>query len=148
MGAKSVGLAILVVGVVAAGCDAGDGEGAVVSTTAAASSTTAAAAADVTSAVTTTAASSDAAGTTQADAVDASPCGDRVLDDLHFACGRGDWVACDDLFRNAPEWSACQRFGDTCGYTTTTPHDSRCQDLYSGAAAPHENWPGLPDSLP
>ena len=74
-----------------------------------------------------------------------SPCGDVYLDALYDACDLGDWEACDELFRNAPDWSACERFGDTCGMRTTTPRDARCQDLYAGIDVPASDWPGLPE---
>jgi hypothetical protein len=74
-----------------------------------------------------------------------SPCGDPHLDALYDACDHGDWVACDQLFGDAPAWSPCERFGDTCGNTTTTPRDARCQDLYAGITVPPSDWPGLPD---
>jgi len=84
------------------------------------------------------------APTTTTEVPRSSPCGDSYLDGLHEACADRDWEACDELFRNAPAWSVCEGFGDTCGNTTTTPRDARCQDLYAGINLPPTDWPGIP----
>ena len=138
----AAGLA-LVVGLLTVGCSEGSGEEASGSTSADASSTAAMTSTSAAPSTTTRPTSTTATSVTAA-AESHSPCGDSRLDGMYTACAEGDWVACDDLFRNAPAWSVCQRFGDTCGNTTTTPHDARCQDLYAGVVVPHENWPGLP----
>jgi hypothetical protein len=44
---------------------------------------------------------------------------DAYLDGLWDACAAGDMVACDDLYMDSPFDSEYERFGDTCGDTTT-----------------------------
>lgn len=44
---------------------------------------------------------------------------DPRLDELWDACAAGDMVACDDLFWESPYGSDYERFGDSCGDTTS-----------------------------
>lgn len=46
---------------------------------------------------------------------------DPELDRLHDACGGGDMVACDELYRQSPYGSEYESFAATCGGAVTAP---------------------------
>lgn len=53
---------------------------------------------------------------------------DATLDALWDGCEAGDFVACDDLYRDSPPGSAYERFGDTCG--DRIEPDTWCVDVF------------------
>jgi hypothetical protein len=127
-----VAVAALVVGLVAANGDDGDDAATTASTLERERATTS----TTRRTTTTTARSAPATApttptTTAAAAATPSKFGDDpTLDALYTKCGKGDYAACDSLYRSAKAGTAYRQYGDTCG-NRNAAGSAFCTEIYA-----------------